>query len=111
MLRSKLDAFIKSTQVLSPTNEYHLPDYIFPLHFVTVYDDLVMTGGEKLYVIRRGDSTLLKEVSLPDSGWCCLIIGDTLIIGGIYFIEMYSLPSVTRIKQNILMKSWVYKLL
>ena len=88
MLRSKLDALIKSTQVLSPTNEYHLPDSYGSLYFVTVYDDLVMTGGigEKLYVIRRGDSTLLKEVELPSWGHCCLIMGDTLIIGGNEFI-------------------------
>ena len=89
MLRSKLDAFIKSTQVLSPTNEYHLRDHKYSLYFVTVYDDLIMTGGgvdKKLYVIRRGDSTLLKEVELPSYGCCCLIMGDTLIIGGDFFI-------------------------
>ncbi len=53
------------------------------LRLVTVYNELIITGGldRKLQVIERESVT--KTIKLPGRALCCLIIGHTLIIGGI----------------------------
>lgn len=52
----------------------------------------------------------MNPILLPQMAFSSLIIGNTLIIGGYFFIQLYSLPDMRLIKEEIKIKQEAFKL-
>lgn len=52
-----------------------------------------------MHFINKEDSTILRSIEMPHIVYCGLIIGDILFIAGYKYMQMYSLPDFSLIKQ------------